>query len=166
MTPDKRGPAKRKTVAIGPVKTGPDVHDEHDVVYFRRHPDDSPSESAPGRDALNSWPTSVRANAYARLAAVAEAPPYRFSGGGYWEAMSADMAGIHELRVDGAGRRHYRLFCVVDAKAEGASRPYLAVITGLDKPFLTEFSAKQYSKVKDLRNEYLNRNPRSLVTGN
>ena len=37
----------------------------------------------------------------AALAAVASAPPKRFAGGGYWEAMGGAMTGWFEVRVDG-----------------------------------------------------------------
>ncbi|CCH73168.1 hypothetical protein BN11_240004 [Nostocoides australiense Ben110] len=45
----------------------------------------------------------------AALIAVASAPPKRFAGGGYWEAMKGEMTGWFEVRVDGPGRHHYRL---------------------------------------------------------
>jgi hypothetical protein len=61
---------------------------------------------------------------FAVLKAVSEAPPPRFSGGGYWEAMHDEMAGYYEVRVDGPKRRHYRLFCVLEraGDAVGARR--------------------------------------------
>jgi hypothetical protein len=126
---------------------------------------DGTTKESPGRAALRSWPIAVRAKASALLVAIAAAPPYRFSGGGYWEAMSDEMAGIYELRVDGDARRHYRLFCVLDTKAQGADKPYLAVIQGMDKQFRSTFSAAQYRGVQELRDEYLARNPRSLYRG-
>jgi hypothetical protein len=95
---------------------------------------------------------------------VAEAPPYRYSGGGYWEAMHGAMSGIFEIRVDGPRRHHYRLFCVIDTEAKGAERPYLVVIAGLDKPFKTTFDERDYERVRSLRDEYFARNPRSLET--
>jgi hypothetical protein len=42
------------------------------------------------------------------LAQDAPAPPKRFAGGGYWEAMKGDMTGWFEVRVDGPRRHHYR----------------------------------------------------------
>lgn len=42
------------------------------------------------------------------LVAVATAPPKRFAGGGYREAMKGDMTRWFELRVDGRGRHQYR----------------------------------------------------------
>ena len=48
-------------------------------------------------------------------AQVAAAPPKRFAGGGYWEAMKGDMTGWFEVGVDGPRRHHYRLFCRLDA---------------------------------------------------
>jgi hypothetical protein len=41
-----------------------------------------------------------------------------FSGGGKWEAMHAEMAGMYEIRVQGGGKNH-RLFCVLDRGADG-----------------------------------------------
>jgi hypothetical protein len=95
------------------------------------------------------------------LGAVAAAPPKRFAGGGYWEAMKGNMAGWYEVRVDGPKRHHYRLFCLLDYEAEGAEKPLLVVVAGLDKPFRTVLSDADYQAVKDLGMEYLKRNPRS-----
>jgi hypothetical protein len=71
------------------------------------------------------------------LAQVAAAPPKRFAGGGYWEAMKGEMTGWFEVRVDGPRRHHYRLFCLLDYAAHGPAKPLLVVICGLDKPFRT-----------------------------
>ena len=139
------------------------------MVYFRRHSDDDPAQSVPGRQFLRSCPVSVRAKFVAVLVAVAGAPPYRFAGGGYWEAMHADMAGWFEVRVDGPkpgggkGRHHYRLYCLLDYEAKSAEKPLLVVITGLDKPFRTTLSARDYAAVRGLGAEFRARNPRSLA---
>src|SRR5258706_3294183 len=85
---------------------------------LRRHNDDDPAQSIPGREFLISCPVTVRAQFVAVLVAVAGASPHRFAGGGYWEAMHADMVGWFEVRLDGTrpgageGRHHYRLFCL------------------------------------------------------
>ncbi len=42
-------------------------------------------------------------------------------------------------------------------------KPLLVVICGLDKPFRTELSDADYRHVRDLGEEYLRRNPRSLA---
>jgi hypothetical protein len=42
-------------------------------------------------------------------------------------------------------------------------KPLLVVICGLDKPFRTELSGADYRHVRDLGEEYLRRNPRSLA---
>jgi hypothetical protein len=98
------------------------------------------------------------------LLAVAAAPPPAFSGGGKWEAMHDDMSGLYEVRVDGAGRHHYRLFCVLerDGANLGLAGPSIVIITGKDKPFLTKLSAEEYRQVRSLRDEYLARSPRSV----
>jgi hypothetical protein len=144
------------------VRTGPSADDVHDVVYFRRHIDDDPTQAQPGRAALNSYPSSVRAKMRAVLIAVAAAPPKKFAGGGYWEAMRGVLSGWFEVRVDGPRRHHYRLFCVLDYAAEGQRKPLLVVIDGRDKPFRTVLSEADYAVVRSLGEEYLKRNPRSL----
>jgi hypothetical protein len=143
--------------------------DPHLVAYFRRHPADDSAQSIPGREFLQSCPASVRAKFAAVLAAVASAPPGRFAGGGYWEAMHGDMAGWFEVRVDGLkpgggkGRHHYRLYCLLDYGAKNIDRPLLVVIAGLEKPIGTRLLARDYSAVRRLGAEYLARNPRSIV---
>jgi hypothetical protein len=132
-------------------------------VYFQRHIDDDSGEAAPGRQFLRSCPATVRAKFAAVLIAVATAPPKRFAGGGYWESMHGDMRGWFEARVDGPGRHHYRLFCMLDYNAEAQSKPLLAVITGLAKPFRTTLPQADYKQVRMLGEEYLSRNPRSLA---
>ena len=72
------------------------------------------------------------------------------------------MAGWFEIRVDGPKRHHYRLFCRLDYEAAGVEKPLLVVIDGRDKPFRTTLSAKDYADVRDLGDEYLGRNPRSI----
>ena len=84
------------------------------------------------------------------LGAVAAAPPKRFAGGGYWEAMKGEMVGWFEVRVDGPGRRHYRLFCKLDYNAEGVEKPLLVVIDGREKPFRTELAEREYRAVRKL----------------
>jgi hypothetical protein len=99
----------------------------------------------------------------AALIAIAAAPPKRFAGGGYWEAMKGGMAGWFELRADGPGRHHYRLFCLLDYEATGMERPLLVVIDGRDKPFRTVLSERDYAEVRALGSEYRSRNPRSFA---
>jgi hypothetical protein len=147
------------------VRFGPSPEDAHDIVFFRRHRDDDPNEGEPGRDALNSYPVQVRAKMRAVLVAVASAPPKRFSGGGYWEAMKGDMRGWFEIRVDGPKRHHYRLFCLLDYDAQGQDKPLLVVIDGREKPFGTTLSDADYAAVKALGEEYRARNPRSISRG-
>lgn len=154
---------KRKKAPAPSVRTGPSPNDAHNIVYFKRHAEDAPGQSEPGRDALQSWPASVRAKANAVLIAVAAAPPKRFAGGGYWEAMKGDMSGWFEVRIDGPKRHHYRLFCLLDYEAEGRDKPLLVVVDGRDKPFRTTLSDSDYMAVRAMGEEYLRRNPRSIA---
>jgi hypothetical protein len=155
---------RRKQEHRAKIRMGPSSDDVHAVVYFKRHPDDDPNESVPGREFLSKvCPPAVRATMRAALAAVASAPPKRFAGGGYWEAMSGEMTGWYEVRKDGPKRHHYRLFCLLDYEAQGQDKPLLVVVDGRDKPFRTELSRTDYAAVTALGEEYLRRNPRSLA---
>jgi len=165
MAPDWRTRARRKSPppVVPAMRTGPSSDDAHDVVFFRRHADDDVSERTPGREFLNACPTKVRATMRVVLAEVAAAPPKRFAGGGYWEAMKGEMSGWFEVRVDGPSRHHYRLFCRLDYEAKGVDKPLLVVIDGRDKPFRTVLAERDYRAVRVLGEEYLARNPRSIV---
>lgn len=165
MSPDPRSRARKKSrAAPGPaIRVGPSSDDVHDVVFFRRHPDDDSLLRMPGRDFLDACPSKVRATMRVVLAEVAAAPPKRFAGGGYWEAMKGAMTGWFEVRVDGPGRHHYRLFCRLDYEAVGVGKPLLVVVDGRDKPFRTELSAADYRAVRALGVEYFARNPRSIA---
>ncbi len=125
--------------------------------------DDDPKQPTPGREALDAYPTTVRAKMRAALVAVATAPPKRFCGGGYWEAMKGEMSGWFELRIDGPRRHHYRLFCLLDYDAKGEDKPLLVVIDGRDKPFRMTLSDADYAAVRSLGDEFRRRNPRSLA---
>lgn len=146
------------------IRTGPSSDDAHAIVFFQRHADDDPDETVPGRVFLREvCPAGVRAKFVAVLNAVAAAPPKRFAGGGAWEAMHGDMTGWFEVRKDGPGRHHYRLFCLLDHEAHGQDMPFLVIIDGRDKPFRTELSSADYAAVRDLGDEYRKRNPRSIA---
>lgn len=156
------GSEKKGAASEPSIRTGPSSEDAHDVVYFKRDAKDDPEESEPGRDAMQSWPPSVRAKAYAVLIAVAAAPPKRFAGGGYWEAMKGDMGGWFEVRIDGPKRHHYRLFCLLDYEAKGVGKPLLVVVDGRDKPFRSVLNEADYASVRAMGVEYLSNNPRSI----
>lgn len=168
MTPDPRDKARAKKRKAGSApqskvaRTRPSSDDAHDLVYFKRRAEHDPEQSAPGRAFLDACPTGVRATMRAVLAAVATAPPKRYSGGGYWEAMKGAMSGYFEVRVDGPKRHHYRLFCILDYEAEGATKPLLVVLGGLDKPFRTTLSEEDYASIRALKAEYLSEPQRSL----
>jgi hypothetical protein len=77
---------------------------------------------------------------------------------------SSLMAGLYEVRADGPHRRHYRLFCALerDGADLGLGGPSIVLITGMDKPFRTVFSADDYAAVRALAEEYRARVPRSV----
>jgi hypothetical protein len=108
--------------------------------------------SVPGEEFLDACPAKVEATILAVLEAVRDAPPPAFSGGGKWEAMHGAMGGYYEIRVTGPGRRHYRLFCVLEngksteLSEHGFSEPQIVVIAGMVKEHMTEFSDSEYKK--------------------
>ena len=79
------------------------------------------------------------------------------------ERLSDRMTGWFELRVDGPGRHHYRLYCLLDHDAKGVDKPLLVVIDGRDKAFRTTLTDADYAAVRRLGEEYRRRNPRSLA---
>ena len=135
------------------------------IYFFRRRSADDRNVSVPGREFLDACPTKVRATMLAVLGAVADAPPPKFSGGGYWEVMRDEMAGFYEVRVNGPQRKHFRLFCVLERHGTdvGLGGPAIIVITGMAKPFRTEFKATDYRRVRRLGEEYQKRTPRSVA---
>jgi hypothetical protein len=135
--------------------------DAWDVKYFKRQPGDDPAEACPGRDYLRDCPPGVAAFFSVVIVQVAGAPPTKFGGGGYWEAMHGDMTGYFELRKKHRGM-HYRLYCLLDEASEG-TKPLLTVLCGMTKPDRTVFSDAAYAEVRALGDEYLARNPRSLA---
>ncbi|MBD0022146.1 MAG: hypothetical protein IDH24_09600 [Gordonia sp.] len=139
----------------------------HEVKFYKRHRDDDKVQTIPGLDALLGFPVKVRARLLATLSAVAKAPPKRFAGGGQWEAMHGDMTGYFEARVTSStpnGKWHYRLFCVLDYTAQGKAIPLLVVLDGAAKRYQTTLSNARYAEVRDLGDEYRERNPRSFAT--
>ncbi len=137
------------------------------VVYYRTSRGQVPAEAF-----LDACPAKVEATILAVLEAVRAAPPPAFSGGGKWEAMHGSMGGYYEIRVTGPGRRHYRLFCVLDnGSAEelaerGFQDPQIALINGMVKDHMTEFSDAEYAtNVRRLGEDYLATLPRRIATG-
>lgn len=135
------------------------------IVYHATADADVPAEAF-----LQECPTKLEARFYAVLEAVRRAPPPRFSGGGYWEAMHGDMGGYYEIRLTGPGRRQYRLFCLLDKADErglrqrGLDEPVIAVIAGMVKPSGTTFSKRDYRKVRTMGDDYLSQLPRRIAS--
>lgn len=156
----KHGKA-RAAPATPPSRTAP-----WRVHFFQRHVKDDPQRTVPGREFLLACPEKVRVMMFAVLKAVADAPPPMFSGGGKWEAMHGSMKGFYEVRVDGANRHHYRLFCLLeqDDGKLGLGGPSLVILCGRDKPFRTTLSELDYKAVRTLAAEYRARTPRSVAT--
>lgn len=111
---------------------------------------------------MRSCPKIVRSKFAARIIAVAKAPPKRFSGGGYWEAMHGEMSGWFELRVTGPKRDQYRFFCLIDTAAIGYELPLIVIIAGARKKLGKVFSETDYRTIRQLGEEYWATNPRRI----
>lgn len=125
------------------------------IHFFQRGAAGGPSVTVPARDFLDTVPPKVAAEIHAVLSAVAEAPPPAFSGGGKWEAMHGAMAGIYEIRAQGAGQNH-RLFCVLDRGYDlGGSS--IVCIDGLSKPPRQSASDRDYRRIRRYVDEFARR---------
>lgn len=125
------------------------------IHFFRRDSRDDPNTTVPALDFLDAIPAKVAAEIHAVLSAVAEAPPPTFSGGGKWEAMHAAMAGMYEIRVQGAGQNH-RLFCVLD-RSDDLAGPSIVCIDGLSKAPRQPASERDYRRVRQYVAEFRKR---------
>lgn len=133
---------------------------EHEIVLYNRVKNSEWIKNP--REFINSSPVAVRTKIRAVLSAVALAPPKRFPGGGYWEAMRGSMHGWYEIRIGGPNRTHYRLFCILDYEALNFEKPLLVVIAGMKKNNGEIFSKFDYARVKNHGEEYLSKNPRQI----
>lgn len=102
---------------------------------------------------LDRLPDKVRAETLAVLTAVAAAPPPSFSGGGKWEAMHGEMAGLYEIRVQGGGMNH-RLFCILERNAHDLGGSSIVAIDGLSKPKRSAAAPKGYRRALQHRAEF------------
>ncbi|MBB6173823.1 hypothetical protein HNR23_003883 [Nocardiopsis mwathae] len=153
MTSKRRGRNKRTAI-----RTGPQPTDEHDIVFYR-----APDGTMPAQEYLNSVPATIRARIRSAAIAVAQAPPMRFAGGGYWEAMRGSMTGWFEIRVDGPpNRTHYRVFCLLDYEAKGVDKPLLVLVDGRTKAFRTTLPDSDYAAVLLLGKDYFSQQPRPI----
>lgn len=126
------------------------------IHFFRRHGDDDRARSTPTIEFLDGLPDKVVAEIQAVLEAVAASPPPSFSGGGKWEAMHDDMAGIFEVRVQGGGANH-RLFCLLERNAEDLGGPSVICLGGLTKPVRSAASRRDYQRIRLYADEFRKR---------
>ncbi len=137
--------------------------DGWDVIYYR-----TTDGGCPADDFLDGCPVKVSAQLVAVLDDVAEAPPPRYSGGGRWEVMHGGMRGFYEVRAQGPRRDQFRLFCILEngtareLARRGLSRPAIAVVTGLRKPWMTAFSERDYESVRQLGVDHRAQFPRRI----
>ena len=124
----------------------------HRVVFYRGGT--ASKHLSPSLEFLLACPPGVKAKTLVRLKVIAAAPPWKFGGGGYWEAMNGAMFGWFELRIDGPGRGHFRFFCLLDHFAPGFDQPLLVVIACVRKPFRTVISPVIYREIRQWGEEY------------
>lgn len=122
------------------------------IHFFQRHQDDG-STAVPAIEFLESLPAKTAAEFHAILDAVAKAPPPAFSGGGKWEAMHGDMAGIYEIRVTARGANH-RLFCLLVRTSERLGGPSIVCLGGLSKPVRSPAHPRDYARIMQYAAEF------------
>ncbi len=88
-------------------------------------------DSKPAEEWLLGLPTTPAAEVIAVVMAVRDAPPPTFAGGGKWEAIHGEMAGIYEVRCHQGGQLH-RMFCLLDRIHPDG--PALVMLDGDSKP--------------------------------
>jgi Txe/YoeB family toxin of Txe-Axe toxin-antitoxin module len=128
-------------------------HEPWRIHFFQRHSDENASSPVPAIEFLASLPANTAAEFHAILNAVAKAPPPAFSGGGKWEAMHGDMAGIYEVRVTSRGANH-RLFCLLVRTAEQLSGPSIVCLGGLTKPVRSPALPRDYALIRQYAAEF------------
>lgn len=126
------------------------------VEFFQRHVDDDPAGSTPTTDFLDSVPAKVAAEIHAILNAVAAAPPPSFSGGGKWEAMHGEMAGVFEIRV-GYKSTNYRLFCLLVRSDPRLHGPSVVCLDGIAKPVRSAARPQDYERIRQFAAEFQKR---------
>ena len=147
------------------IRPPPRVDEMPGVVYYR-----TPNDEVPAEDFLDSCPSKVEATILAVLG-----PSGRASAGLQWRRQVGGNARRHarrlQIRVTGPGRKHYRLFCVVDngspeeLAARGFREPQIAAINGMVKDHMTEFSDSEYrTNVRKLGDDYLTTFPRRIAS--
>lgn len=84
--------------------------------------------------------------------------------------MHGAMSGYYEVRVTGPGRRHYRLFCLLDngtpdeLRERGFDHPQIAVVNGLVKPNAALFTERDYHRhVRRFGDDYRATMPRRIA---
>jgi Txe/YoeB family toxin of Txe-Axe toxin-antitoxin module len=128
-------------------------HEPWLIHFFQRHSDEDASTPVPAIEFLASLPPNTAAEFHAILNAVAKAPPPAFSGGGKWEAMHGDMAGIYEARVSSRGANH-RLFCLLVRTSERLSGPSIVCLGGLTKPVRSPAQPRDYALIRQYAAEF------------
>lgn len=132
------------------------VHEPWLIHFFQRHRDDDPGCCTPTIDFLDGLPDKIAAEIQAVLEAVAAAPPPSFSGGGKWEAMHDDMAGVYEVRVQSRGANH-RLFCLLERNGNDLGGPAVICLDGLTKPVRSAASPRDYRRIRQYADEFRKR---------
>lgn len=125
------------------------------IHFFQRDAADDAARTTPALEFLDGLSPKVAAEIHAVLDAVAEAPPPAFSGGGKWEAMHGEMAGLYEVRIQGGGKNH-RLFCILDREND-LGGPSIVCIDGLSKPARQPAHQRDYRRVRQYAAEFRKR---------
>jgi hypothetical protein len=123
------------------------------IAFFQRHSKDDVTTPVPALNFLEAVPPKVAAQFDAILNAVASAPPPAFSGGGKWEAMHGEMAGIFEVRVTDS-HANYRLFCLLVRESKQLGGSSIVCLGGLTKPRRAGAHPRDYARIRQYAAEF------------
>jgi hypothetical protein len=70
--------------------------------------------------------------------------------------MRGDLQGIFEIRFVGPGRRHHRVFCVIEKSKSDANQESLVLLDGDSKRNGELLDRDRYQRIAQIRDEYLN----------
>ncbi len=82
--------------------------------------------------------------------------------------MHGEMGGFYEVRAQGPQREQFRLFCILEngtpeeLASRGLTRPAIAIISGMRKPWMTAFTERDYEAIRRLGEDHRAQLPRRI----
>ena len=110
--------------------------------------------SSPFFDYFDTLQPKLQVRLRAIIAAILVTGPSRFRPCANWLPMRGDLQGLFEIRFVGPGRRHHRVFCVIEKSKSGDE--ILVLLDGDSKANGELFDLERYQRLTQIRDDYLN----------